>query len=76
VQAIVHACDDCGKTIEERRTRLEVTVGAPPAQIPIDIGTGRPTLDLCAGCRDELVSYFAGRKAASGSVPTATVGSI
>ena len=58
----VYNCDDCGKTIEDRRVRLEATMGAI-AGFPIDVGSGKPTLDLCAGCRDALAEHLARRRA-------------
>ena len=62
-------CDACGDTIATGRTRLEVVIGVGPVQWPIDVGTGRPTIDLCSGCRDDPVGYLAGRKAGMG-LPT------
>jgi hypothetical protein len=54
-------CDLCSNPIESGRTRIEVTIGTL-AGMPTDIGTGRPAIDLCTQCNDELATYLTERR--------------
>jgi hypothetical protein len=47
-------CDRCEQPEQEGRIRLMHTIGTMAA-LPIDLRSGKATLDLCAGCADELV---------------------
>jgi hypothetical protein len=59
-------CDGCGEKIKIDRTRLELAIGPALPSWPTDLGTGRPTIDRCSECRDDLVGYLEGRNAARG----------
>ena len=52
-----YQCDRCGRPAAEGRIRLVLAVGAM-AGVPIDQGSGRPTMDLCGACADELAKWF------------------
>ena len=61
-----HRCDRCGDTIDGDRLKLAVVIGTAPSTMPVDLATGRPAVDLCPTCRDDLAAWLAERKAGVG----------
>ena len=51
-------CDRCQQPALEGRVRLSLTIGNVGG-LPNDVGTGRPSLDLCQVCAGELAKWLA-----------------
>ena len=51
-----YSCDRCQQPAAEGRIRLVLAVGVL-AGLPIDLGSGRPTMDLCGACVDQLAKW-------------------
>jgi hypothetical protein len=59
--------DGCTVKVDGDRLKLAATLGTAPSTWPIDWATGRPAIDLCPTCRDDLAAWLTERKATSGS---------
>ena len=55
----IHYCDRCKARIESGRVKLAMECGPAPPVLLIDIGTGRPTIDLCPRCFNDLLGWLA-----------------
>jgi hypothetical protein len=49
-----YTCDRCKQPAQDCRIRLVAASG-----VPVDLAPGRPTLELCAGCSEELAKWVA-----------------
>ena len=58
MRTTTYTCDRCGSALDAARAVVTVQAGATPPAWPTDPETGRPALELCARCLDELSTWL------------------
>ena len=53
-----YRCDRCGRLIESGRAVVALEAGPRPPSWPTRLASGRPAIDLCGPCLDELTSWL------------------
>ena len=58
MRTTTYTCDRCSLSITVGRTVLTVEAGSTPPSWPTRTESGRPTLDLCHECMDDLNTWI------------------
>jgi hypothetical protein len=74
MMTVRYHCDRCGRLIEAGCVKLVAECGSTPATWSTDPASGRPDIDLCGPCPDELSTWVCEADARDGARDGAPVG--